>query len=80
MHWFLFSFFKLRISPNFKNQEKKTLICYFNAYLSIGLPQNDKTEFNYVYVFIKYLCIVVPYYTIKTNILFLLLNLDKSLE
>ena len=61
-------------------KNKQTLICYFNAYFSVGFSQNGKTEYNYVYDFIKYFCTIVTYCTIKNNILFCLLNLDKVSE
>ena len=71
-------YYKSLIISRIKN--KQTLIFYFNVYFSVGFHQNGKTEYNYVYVFIKYFRAIVPYCTIKSNILFLLLNIDKSLE
>ena len=70
--------YKSLIISRIKN--KQNLICYCNAYFSVGFSQNGKTEYNYVHVFTKYFRAIVPYCTFKSNILFLLLNLDKSLE
>ena len=79
--FFFFIFiFLLRISHNFNNQEQTNFDFYFNTYLSVGFYQNGKTEYNYVYVFIEYFCAIVTYCTIKYNILFPPLNLDKVSE
>ena len=77
---FYFSFFDHESLIISIINNKQTLICYFNPYLSVGCSQNSKNEYNYVYVFIKYFCAIVPYCIIKSNILFCPLNLDKSSE
>ena len=75
---FLYFYYESLIISRIKN--KQTLIFYCNAYFSVCFPQNSKTEYNYVYIFTKYFPAIVPYCTIKSNVLFLTLNLDKSSE
>ena len=77
---FYFSFFDHKSLIISRINNKKTLICYFNPYLSVGCSQNSKTEYNYVYVFIKYFCAIVPSCKTESNILFRPLNLNKASE
>ena len=42
--------------------------------------QNGKTEYNYVNVLWNIFMPLFPYYAIKSNILFILLNVNKWLE
>ena len=60
-------------------KNRQTLICYCNTFFCWIFFKRVRLNIIML-IFIKYFHSIVPYCKIKSNIFFLLLNIDKSLE